>query len=168
MNYLMSEPHASIDYFDAPGIELAVVTTENQKMALLHEIFDAHFRALGEAIGAGKIQPIGPALARYTRMDEANQECDLQIGFPVATPLSEPIQVGDVTIHSAQIPAGRTARISHFGAYDGLAQAWSTLVTEVLHAGHTPDDACYEVYVSEPTPETDPAALRTDLYLPVE
>ena len=50
------------------------------------------------------------------------------------------------------------------GPYDTLGQSWGRLAAAATAQGFVPGPFC-EVYVSDPTPETDPATLRTDLFL---
>ena len=65
------------------------------------------------------------------------------------------------------LPGGAYAAVSHVGSYDGLSAAWERLLTGVTEGGALPRGAWVEVYVSQPTPESDPATMRTDLLVPV-
>ena len=60
------------------------------------------------------------------------------------------------------------AAISHLGGYDGLGQAWDEFMAAVERSGASPRLPFWEVYVTEPSPETDPATMRTDLFTFVE
>ena len=69
-------------------------------------------------------------------------------------------------IAASELPAGDVAVISHLGAYDGLGQAWGRLMGSVGAMGRTPGTPFWESYVTEPSPNMDPATLRTDLFCP--
>ena len=103
----------------------------------------------------------GPAFALY-RGDPATS-FDLELGFPVARPLVAPVP-GEVVVEPSFIPAGEALTLTHFGAYDALPQAWAVLSAAAAATGFVPT-FFYEVYVTEPSPQTDPATLRTDLFL---
>ncbi len=67
-----------------------------------------------------------------------------------------------------RVPAGRYARATYVGPYEGLGGAWGELTGEWLPAsGHRiADGVCYEIYRNSPAevPETE---LRTELYIPL-
>ena len=50
------------------------------------------------------------------------------------------------------------------GSYDELGRSWQRLTTWIAEQGLQPAGPMWEVYVTEPTPETDPVTLRTDLF----
>ena len=79
-------------------------------------------------------------------------------------PLASPLDLGeDYTVVSSSIPAGRVAATSNLGGYDGLGEAWGAFMGAVASAGHRPSARFFESYVTQPTPESDPVTLRTDL-----
>jgi AraC family transcriptional regulator len=67
------------------------------------------------------------------------------------------------------LPSGPTAKLRHFGSYEGLDQSAQLLVEEwLLPSGREPGDhPIYQNYLNDPdnTPE---AELITDLYLPLK
>ena len=85
------------------------------------------------------------------------------VGVPVAEPLDGELEAGGITFYPSSLPAGRIATISHLGGYDGLPAAWSSFMETIARDGHEPRLPFWEVYVSEPGPDVDPATLRTDL-----
>ena len=44
-------------------------------------------------------------------------------------------------------------------------QAWAVFTKAAVDAGHHPGLPFFEVYVTEPNPDMDPADLRTDLFI---
>ena len=55
----------------------------------------------------------------------------------------------------------------HAGSFDGLSEAWQRLGAWIGGQGLTPANDYWEVYVTEPSPDMDPADLRTELNWPV-
>ncbi|MGC4154285.1 MAG: GyrI-like domain-containing protein [Propionicimonas sp.] len=135
----------------------AVVRHTGVTVADLPALFDAGYPALA-ASGA----PLsGPAFALY--LGDPMAVFDLEIGFPVATPLPAAIP-GAVTVEPGVLPSGPAFVLTHFGSYDTLGESWGRLAAEAAARGFVPS-LSFELYVSDPTPQTDPATLRTDLFL---
>ena len=51
----------------------------------------------------------------------------------------------------------------HAGSFDTLSSAWERLGSWINDQGLTPTQVYWEVYLTEPTPDMDPADLRTEL-----
>ena len=66
------------------------------------------------------------------------------------------------------MPGGRVAHLLHVGGYDGLSESWQRLRTWVDDEGLTAGDTFWEVYLTQPTPDMDPAELCTELYWSVQ
>ena len=81
---------------------------------------------------------------------------------------AQPVEAGDLRIVPSELPAGRVAVVSHLGGFDGLGRAWGRLLGEIQGRGLSAGTPFWESYVTEPSPDMDPATLRTDLYCPVE
>jgi effector-binding domain-containing protein len=60
------------------------------------------------------------------------------------------------------------ARLVHAGGYDQLGEAWGRLGAWIAGQGLTPGADLWEVYVTGPSPDTDPADLRTELFWAVQ
>jgi effector-binding domain-containing protein len=125
-------------------------------MADLPAFFDLSFTTLSTVLGGQGVAPVGPAFAAYHGAPGA--EADLEVGFPIGAPLRG---VGDV--NPGALPAGRVARVVHAGGYDGLGDAWGRLHDWIASEDLVPGQLLYEVYVTEPSPDMDPATLRTEL-----
>ena len=56
------------------------------------------------------------------------------------------------------------AKLVHHGGLDGLPEgAWERLAGWIDEKGLAPGADIWEVYVTEPSPDMDPADLRTEL-----
>jgi effector-binding domain-containing protein len=124
------------------------------------DFFDRSFSVLGEAIAAQGVAPIGPAFGLYRGLPD--ETIDVAVGFPTDGPI-EP----DGSVEPDELPGGRVARVVHAGAFDGLGEAWQQLGGWIADQGLTPAESYWEVYVTEPSPDMDPADLRTELNWPV-
>jgi effector-binding domain-containing protein len=126
----------------------------------LPSFFDRSFSALGAAMTQLGATPSGPAFAYYLRPPEVTSE--LEVGFPVDGAVE---RSGDVV--PSRLPGGRVATVVHQGGYHGLGESWRRLQEWVAQQGLTTAPGFWEVYLTEPTPDGDPAANRTALYLPL-
>lgn len=69
---------------------------------------------------------------------------------------------------ASALPGGRVATAAHLGGYDRLGEAWQTFMGALEAQGLRAAVPFWEVYTTEPSPEMDPATLRTDLFTVLE
>ena len=152
-----------------PEAEPAIVTLEPVTTAVIRrvvpmdrlpEFFDGSFGALAAAVQEQDASVAGPAFAFYHRLP--TDTADLEVGFPTLRAVTA---TGDV--RAASLPGGRVARVVHAGSFDGLGPAWERLRGWIDAQGLRAGETFWEVYLTEPTPDMDPAELRTELNWPV-
>jgi effector-binding domain-containing protein len=143
-----------------PAVDTAVVRGVVAPVDL-PAFFDRSFGALGVALAELGTAPAGPAFAHYLRPPGDTSE--LEVGFPVGRRI-EPS--GDVV--PSRLGGGRVATVVHDGGYEGLRTSWDRLLAWVEQQGLQPGVGMWEVYLTEPTPDGDPAANRTALFLPLQ
>ncbi|MCT1432806.1 GyrI-like domain-containing protein [Dietzia maris] len=166
------EPVEGVRLLRAPAVPTAVVRATCVPMATIAGFFDSAFGTAFPALFAAGVTPAGPAFALYTRTtEEPEPAADLEIGFPLARPLpelhpDEPTEIDGMQVIASELPAGDVAVTSHLGSYDGLGQAWGEFMGAIGAMGRAPGSPFWEVYVTEPSPDMDPATLRTDLFCP--
>ncbi|WP_346158586.1 GyrI-like domain-containing protein, partial [Nonomuraea recticatena] len=61
-------------------------------------------------------------------------------------------------------PGGGVARVTHTGSFDELDESWKRLAAWIGARGLTSGTTRWEVYTTEPSPDMDPADLRTELH----
>ncbi|TCW24415.1 GyrI-like domain-containing protein [Dietzia cinnamea] len=170
---LGADPIDGVRLLRAPAVPTAVVRVAGVPMSELTGVFDSVFgTVLPRAFEAG-LAPAGPPIALYTAAVEGpDSVVDLEIGFPLRAPLAEqvgtdPIEVDGRRIVASELPAGEIAVISHVGSYDDLGRAWGDFMGEIAGMGRASGLPFWESYVTEPSPDMDPATLRTDLFCAV-
>jgi effector-binding domain-containing protein len=129
--------------------------------AELPDFFDRSYTSLAATLAEQGIAITGPAFALYHR--PPTDRVDLEVGFPTDGTVERagPVRPGS-------LPAGTVARVVHEGSYDDLGTSWERLRAWIAGRGLTPGTVIWEVYVTEPTPDTDPADLRTQLHWTLE
>ena len=161
--YDAAEPAASCRITEAPEIMTAVVVQHDFPMYDMPALMDGTFSHLAEALAAQGIRPIGPAFSLHHRAPVAT--ADLEVGFPVDAPLTEPLELpSGYEVIGSSIPGGRIAWTSHIGAYGGLAEKWGAFTEQVGESDEQMTYPFWECYVTEPHPDMNPATLRTDLF----
>lgn len=164
------EPLSEVRLLRGRTVPTVVVRANDVPMATISGLFDAIFGTAFPAAFAQGLQPAGPAFALYTRLtDGPDAVADLEIGFPLDGPLLEqldddPVEVDGLRVVASAIPAGDVAVTSYIGGFDGLGEAWGRFLAEIRAMGRAPATPFWESYVTEPSPDMDPATLRTDLY----
>ena len=122
----------------------------------LPAFFDRSFTALAEVVQAQGLAIVGPAFARY--YGPPTDQVELEVGFPTAGAVQP-----EGEVRPGSLPGGRAARVEHHGSYDELGATWGQLSEWIAAEGLTPSAVLWEVYVTEPSPEMDPAELVTEL-----
>lgn len=164
------EPLREVRLLRGRTVPTVVVRANDVPMATISGLFDAVFGRAFPAAFAQGLQPAGPAFALYTRLtDGPDPVADVEIGFPLDGPLFEqldddPVEVDGLRVVASALPAGDIAVTSYIGGFDGLGAAWGALLGEIGAMGRAPGVPFWESYVTEPSPDMDPATLRTDLY----
>lgn len=125
-------------------------------IAELAGFFDQSFPELATALADQQVEVVGPAFALYH--GPPSTSADLEVGFPTDRPAKS-----DGPVRPSELPGSRVARVVHQGGYDGLATAWERLQSWISERGLTAGPVLWEVYVTEPSPDMDPADLRTEL-----
>lgn len=129
-------------------------------MAELAGFYDRAFGLLPGAVAAQGVTVTGPAFGLYRGIP--GPTVDLETGFATDRPVR-----ADGDVRPGELPGGRVARLVHAGSFDGLGPAWERLGTWIGEQGLTAGEVFWEVYLTEPSPEMDPADLRTELNWPV-
>lgn len=104
------------------------------------------------------VHPVGMPFARYHLLGEGRFR--VEAGTAVERPI-EP--EGDV--HPSALPGGRVAVTVHVGPYDGMEAAYHALARWVAERGE-PDGDPWEVYLTDPGAEPEPAGWRTEIVQP--
>jgi effector-binding domain-containing protein len=129
------------------------------RMEQISEFFDRAYPLVASVLEQQGVEP-QEAIGYYPSMPA--ETIDVEAGFTTATPVTHD---GDVVASS--LPGGDVARLTHLGPYDRLSESWDRLGRWVGEQGRQPGRGVWEVYVTDPTPDTDPATLRTDIYWPL-
>ncbi|MBF6191687.1 GyrI-like domain-containing protein [Nocardia sp. CDC186] len=156
----MTDAAADPEFVDVPEVTTAVVR-DRVAPARLRDFFDRSFRILPEIVAGQGAKIEGPAFCVYREESEA--ALDLEVGFAVDRGLR-----AERDVRAGRLPAGRVARVVHAGGFDGLAAAWENLRSWIDQQGLAVGPLRWEVYLSRPAPDLDPAELRTELNWPVE
>jgi effector-binding domain-containing protein len=138
-----------------PAAVIHAVTDASGIPAVIDRSFPAIFKALAEQ----HITPSGPPFIRYL---QTGQQFELQLGVPV------PAHAGQLQgVEDTSLPAGRVVVLRHIGPYGELRGACEELFAWVAEHGQQPGGAHWEVYVTDPYSEPDPAKRITDIYVPL-
>ncbi|KUG54523.1 hypothetical protein AVL61_17175 [Kocuria rosea subsp. polaris] len=133
------------------------VVTGTVSMSDLRAFFDRAFDDLRRAMADGTFEPSGPPMAVYHGVPA--ETVHLDVGFPVTRPVTARGRVVP-----GRLPASRTASSVHRGNYDDLGRSWQHLAEWAARERLDLGDLMWEVYVTEPRPGDDPAAMRTELH----
>lgn len=161
-------PQEAVMTTDFPTPELAerpeqhlAVVRETLPMDGIRDHYDRAFPLIFNSLGKAGVSPSGPAMAVTHGMPA--ETIDLSAAVPVTDPISAD---GDVT--PEVLPAGRAVTLLVRGSYDLIGAAYGHLFDWVNEQGLTPTGLAWEQYLTEPTPDGDPADNETLLGAYVE
>jgi effector-binding domain-containing protein len=148
--------------------DVQVQTREIQPTAVIRAVLPASeigpwlakvYRTLTDVIAAHGTSPSGPPFARYHRLDAGLFA--VEAGFPVVTAIE-----ADGDARPSCLPGGPVATTIHTGPYSELAPVYEALASWVNDHGGTPEGDAWEVYLSDPARQRDPATWRTEIVQP--
>lgn len=142
------------------GEQATAVVRQRVPLSELPQFFSRAYHEAMTAIQAQGRHPTGPPFGRYHGMP--TDSADVEAGFPV----DAPITAADGVVPGS-LPAGRVVEATHVGPYDALPQTYGKVMDFMRDQGLTPADDMWEVYLSDPQVEPDPATWRTQIYWPV-
>ena len=161
--YDAAEPATDCRVAQAPEVPTAVVAQQDFPMHELPSLMDGTFSYLVAALEGNGLRTIGPAFALHHRAPVST--ADLEVGFPLDAPLTEPLTLpSGFEVTGSVLPAGRVAWTSHIGGYGGLAEKWGAFTEGIGESEEQMIYPFWEFYVTQPSPEVNPATLRTDLF----
>jgi AraC family transcriptional regulator len=149
------------DIVDQPALRVAAVKHRGP----YHRIGEA-FSKLGEIAGpAGLFGPNAKMIGVYYDDPDTTPASDLRSEAGITVSETAKIPAG---LDEVRIPAGRMARATHFGGYEGLNESWARLSGEWLEQSgqRLGDGVSYEIYLNTPM-DTPKEQLRTELYIPL-
>ena len=117
------------------------------------------YAAIGQYMGESGTAPAGPPFVAY--YNEDMQDLDLEIGFPVASPIE-----GRGEIQAGEIPGGTFASCFHLGPYKDIEQAYEAVMDWIEIEGGEPTGVSYELYLNDPD-EVEEADLQTQILFPL-
>jgi effector-binding domain-containing protein len=114
----------------------------------------AHIEEVGGTIA-------GPPYARYHEFGPSG--VDMEVGVPTAVAIPAN---GDVT--SAELPAVEAAVTVHQGPYERLGETYDRLERWIDEHGHEAGRDMWEIYLTDPQEQPDPAEWRTEIVWPLK
>ncbi|CAN5740819.1 GyrI-like domain-containing protein [soil metagenome] len=117
------------------------------------------YQQVGAALARQGVAATGPRFARYHSFAET---VDLEAGMHVSAPIRP-----DGQVQPSMLPAGPAARTVHIGSYETLQTSYAALAAWQERAGRTQNGGPWEVYLTDPSTEPDPARWRTEILWPL-
>jgi effector-binding domain-containing protein len=118
------------------------------------------FPKVANYMGASGAAMAGAPFCRYTAWRD--EECDIEGGCPIVESLP-----GEGAVLSGTIGNCRAVRAEYVGPYDGLSRAHEACRNYMAENGLVFADHPFEIYITDPNKEPDPAKYITHVYWPV-
>jgi effector-binding domain-containing protein len=116
------------------------------------------YSEVAQYLARAAVTPAGPPFARYTFLADS---VGIEAGFPV------PFEVaGDERVQPSRLPECAAAVTTHMGPYEDLENAYRAVVEWLDEHGRQQRGPHWEIYLTDPNTEPDPARWRTDIVVP--
>jgi AraC family transcriptional regulator len=154
-------------------MNVAIETLPERRVAAVSHVgpyntISAAFDRLGAIAGPAGLfaQPGAAMVAIYHDDPKTTPAAELRSEAGIVVPATIVLPAG---LRELRLPAGRYARTTHLGPYEGLGDAWAGLLGRWLaQSGHRlGPGGTYELYRNSPM-DTPPSGLVTELYLSIE
>jgi effector-binding domain-containing protein len=104
--------------------------------------------------------PPSPMFGRY------HEFTDEKVVLEIDIIISQDVKAeGEITQN--EIPGGEVVMTKHIGNYDTLIDSWTGLYGWLNKNEKMPMGPCYELYLTDPSTEPDPAKWVTEIYQPI-
>lgn len=144
---------------EARNVQVTAVARATLTVAEIGPWLGKAYEAVAGLLADRQAGPVGPPFARYHVLSEDRFE--VEAGFPASRPIE-----GEGDVQPSELPGGQVAVTIHTGPYDAMGPAYQALVSWVSqHGGELAGDP-WEVYLSDPSAEPDPATWRTEILQP--
>lgn len=152
----------AVQLMNFPATTFAMIR-QQVKWSDLLSFFDEHFPIVYQEVQNASAKP-GTAAGLIYAWDEKNQQADIAAAVPVAsgTKINNPI------VQATDIPASKAVFVNYSGAYDQIADAYSSIrqyLSENKLKDKTPS---IEQYIAGPGNEKDTAKWLTKIVFLVE
>lgn len=142
------------------GERATAVVRDTVRIGAIPSLFDRALPAVTAALAAQGVHPVGPPFAKY--LGPPGDTVDIEVGFPVSRPVRP---AGEVI--ASTLPAGPAAHGVHVGPYEELGRTYDEMFAWLKAQEWEPTEVMWEVYLSDPSAESDPAMWRTEIWWPV-
>lgn len=144
-------------------------TIEKTPVLFVHK--EAPVSGIGPALGGAYgviwpytqskgVEPSGPPYARYLSVQPEHAV------FEAGVPLSKAV-AGEGVVEAGELPGGDVAVTTHFGPFDQMQPGYEAIEKWMRENGRADGGPPWEVYMTDPGEEPDPAKWRTDIYWPL-
>lgn len=117
------------------------------------------YPAVAGLLAASQAGPAGPPFARFRPLGDGRYA--VEAGFPATGRFD-----GSGEVMPAELPGGQVAVTTHIGAYHQIEHAYQALTGWLAEHGGEPAGDPWEVYLSGPPTNPDPASWRTEVLQP--
>jgi AraC family transcriptional regulator len=116
------------------------------------------YLAVADYLERADVAAAGPPFAR---LEFRATDVGVEAGFPVSEPIT-----GDGWVRPSTLPAGLAAVANHRGRREAIGSTCAKILGWLDRQGLAADGALWEVYLTDPADEPDPAHWRTRVVVP--
>jgi AraC family transcriptional regulator len=152
----------------APSSKIEIRMLRSHKTASVREVvrqddlaaaMGRMFQAVNQAVARQGVEKDGALYARYHSFGDS---VDLEAGVPVKTAIQP-----DGDVRPGELPSGPAAIAVHAGPYETLAETYQAIETWLSGTGRAASGPPWEIYLTDPSVEPEPAKWLTEVIFPL-
>jgi effector-binding domain-containing protein len=117
--------------------------------------------AVAQHIGRHDADFAGPPFARYIPVGDDFRAFEIEAGFPVTAAIP-----GSDEVEASMLPGGAAAVTTHIGPYDAMRPVYEAITQWLSENDAVAAGAAWEVYITDPAEQPDPASWKTNVIQP--
>ncbi|SHJ11421.1 effector-binding domain-containing protein [Mesonia phycicola] len=151
----------------ASGYYMYITTASKNTPEALSNKMNNIFPEVANFMQKNNIKMSGHPLTIYNEINEANGTVIISCGIPTPVNIDTP---EDSMVFCSFLPNTKAIKATLKGNYSNLPEAWSQLTTylEKTDFEKNTEINSFEVYITDPETEPNPANWETEIYIPIQ
>jgi len=144
--------------------KMVLLVRDSASAKTYEQVFGKAYGEIGAFMKANNLKQNGAPFAIYLKWDSVAMFSVMDIGIPI----DKAVDKGKGRVHYEKIPSQEVMIAHYFGPYDKMAKAYWVLSQSIKEAGKIETAGPWEIYITDPMTEKDPAKWQTDILFPVK
>jgi effector-binding domain-containing protein len=144
--------------------KMVLLVRDSASSKTYEKVFAQAYAEIGAFMKSNNLKQNGAPFAIYLKYDTVTTFSVMDIGIPV----DKAVNKGKGRVRYEKVPSQEVMIAHYLGSYDKMAKAYWVLSQSIKEAGKHEAAGPWEIYITDPMTEKDPAKWQTDILFPVK